>query len=148
MPSSLKVLLSVFVLLMGVSGARAQSNDYLKHRKFFDVCSIKKQCSECHSCGQNRYIVKLQNNDKNKNIKSISYKFYSPVFNKIIEKDAKITGDRIEARKTGYAYVCVLDVRHWIFSKVEYEDGSVENFTISERLQNFLQEADECDCND
>jgi hypothetical protein len=92
--------------------------------------------------------MKVQNNSKVKSIKSIHYKFYSPVFNKVLEKEAKITGDRIEPRQLGIVYVCVLDVRHWIISKVEYEDGSAETFTITERLENFIQEADESDCND
>ena len=145
--SSLRMLLCIFICLMSVCGVRAQDNDYLKHRKFFDICSIKKQCFGCHECNQERYTVKLQNNTS-RNIKSIYYKFYSPVFNKIIEKEAKISGDRIESKRLGTAYVCVLDVRHWIFSKILYEDGSTETFTIKERLENFIQEADESDCND
>ncbi len=145
--SSMRMLLCAFTLLMSVPSSYAQDNDYLKHRKFFDICSIKKQCFGCHECKQDRYTVKLQNNTS-KNIKSIYYKFYSPVFNKIIEKEAKITGDRIEGKRLGTAYVCVLDVSHWIVSKIVYEDESTETFTITERLENFIQEADESDCND
>lgn len=145
--SKLRMLLCVFVLFFAFTSAHAQDNDYLKHRKFFDICSIKKQCFGCHECNQDRYSVRLLNNTS-KNIKSIHYKFYSPVFNKIIEKEAKITGDRIEGKRQATVYVCVLDVRHWIFSKVEYEDGSIENFTIKDRLENFIQEPDESDCND
>ncbi len=148
MPSCFKFLFSVCLLVLSCSATYAQDNDYLKHRKFFDICSIKKDCYGCNGCGQERYKVKLQNNSKTKSIKHIYCKFYSPVFNKVLEKEAKIAGDRIEAKQLGTVYVCVLDVRHWIISKIEFEDGSSETFTITERLENFIQEADESDCND
>lgn len=143
----IKMLLFVCALLIGNSRIYAQDNDFLKHRKFFDICSIKKQCEHCYTCDQLRYIVKI-NNKENKKIKNIWYKFYSPVFNGVLEKEAKIEGDKIEARQIGQFYVCVRDVKHWIVSKIVYADGSVIYFSIKDRLENFIQEPDECDCND
>lgn len=142
-----KVFLLVTMFIAGNTALRAQDMDYLRHRKAFDICSIKKQCSECYTCNQNRYMVKI-NNVADKKIKGVYYKFYSPVFNKILEKEAKIQGDKIEAKKIGNVYVCVLDGRHWIFSKIVYADDSQVTFTLKDRMENYLQEPDECDCND
>ena len=142
-----KFLLLLVLVSIVNSGLFAQDMDYLKHRKSFDICSIKKQCSECYSCGQNRYITKIQNKT-DKKIKNVYYKFYSPVFNTIVEKEAIIKGDKIGPKEIGYFYVCLLDVRHWIVSKIVYADGTSTTFTLHERMENFLQEPDECDCND
>jgi hypothetical protein len=139
------------VLLAGVfsclSKVHAQDMDFLKHRKVFDICSIKKNCEHCFSCDQLRYIVKV-NNKQDKKITHVYYKFYSPVFNKVLEKEAKVVGDKIGAKEIGQFYVCVFNVRHWIVSKIEYGDGSTTTFMLKDRLDNFFQEADECDCND
>ncbi len=147
MPSSLKTLLFAVLFLLTGRAVYAQDNDYLKHRKSFDICSIKKQCSECYECNQNRYVVKIENKS-DKKIKHVFYKFYSPVFNKVLEKEAKVSGDKIPGRQTGMVYVCVLDVRHWIFSRIVYSDESSVTFTLHDRYENFVQEPDECDCND
>lgn len=139
------LFLSLFLVV--ASALSAQDMDYLKHRKSFDICSIKRQCSDCNSCGQERYIVKIQNKT-DKKIVGIYYKFYSPVFNKILEKEAKIEGNKLNGKEIGLVYVCVLDGTHWIFSKIEYSDETSTTFTLHDRMENFLQEADECDCND
>jgi hypothetical protein len=143
----LRFALFLSLFLVVASGLYAQDMDYLKHRKSFDICSIKRQCSDCNSCGQDRYIVKIQNKT-DKKIVGVYYKFYSPVFNKIIEKEAKIEGSKLNGKEIGLLYVCVLDGRHWIFSKVEYADETSTTFTLHDRMENYLQEADECDCND
>ncbi len=143
----LKSLLLIFLFSVISSGLFAQDNDYLKHRKFFDICSIKKQCSECYSCGQDRYIVKILNKS-DKKINNVFIKFYSPVFNKIVEKELKIQGNKIDAKSIGIVYACVLDVRHWVFSKIVYADESIVTFTLHDRMENYLQEPDECECNE
>lgn len=137
-----------FVVLISVISTClfAQDADYLKHRKSFDICSIKRQCADCYSCEKERCIVKIQNKS-DKQIARVYVKFYSPVFNKIVEKEAKIEGGKISPKGTGLLYVCVIDVRHWIFSKIEYTDESATTFTLHDRMESFLQEADECDCN-
>lgn len=147
MSYSLRFFLCVSLVLSGISGVLAQDNDYLKHRKFFDLCSIHKQCSECYTCEEQRYLVKIKNSEDRK-IKQVFYKFYSQTFNRILEREAKIEGDRIDIHQTGLLYVCVPDGRHWIFSKIVYDDDSATTFIIHDRMENFLQEPDECDCND
>jgi len=147
MLSRLKFLLFVPLLFISMAGLRAQSQDYLKHRKVFDVCSIKKQCRECYTCEQQRYVVKIKNNE-DKKITSVSYKFYSTVFNSTIEKDAKIEGNLILPQEVGYLYVCAPSGDHWIISNIIYEDGSSEAFSLKDPLAEFLQDADDCDCND
>jgi hypothetical protein len=143
----LKMLLLASLFLISKPALFAQDNDFLRHRKFFDICSIKKQCEHCNTCDQQRVIVKI-NNKENKKISNVWYKFYSPVFNRILEKEAKIVGDKIEAKQIGQFYVCVRDVHHWIVSKIVYADESVITFSIKDRIENFIQEPDECDCND
>ena len=130
-----------------VSGSNAQDNDYLKHRKVFDLCSFHKQCSECYTCNERRYLVKIRNN-ADKKITAVYYKFYSQTFNKIIEKEGKIEGNKIDFHQNGLFYICVPDGRHWIVSKIVYADESFVNFKLQERMEQFLQEPDECDCND
>ncbi len=147
MSSSLRFLLFIPLLFLCVSGLQAQDSDYLKHRKVFDLCSIHKQCSECYTCNDSRYLIKIKNN-QDKRIKAVYYKFYSSTFNKIIEKEAKIEGNRIDVHQTGLFYVCVPDVRHWIISKIVYFDETSVTYKIQDRMENFIQEPDECDCND
>jgi len=139
-------LLLVCLFLLGPA-VHAQDMDYLKHRKVFDLCSMKRQCFDCNSCGEERYLVKIKNSADRK-ITQVFYKFYSQPFNRILEKEAKIEGNKIDAKQTGLLYVCVLDGRHWIISRIVYDDGSSQSFIVHERLENFLQEPDECDCND
>jgi hypothetical protein len=148
MLSSLKALFFVLVLSLSFSAVKAQDFDFLKHRKQFDICSIKKQCSECYTCDEERYDVKIKNKMNNK-VTGVSYKFYSEVFNKIITKEAKIQGNKIDENAIGTFYICVprgAD-EHWIISEVAYADGSTNNYTLHDRLGNFIQEPDECDCN-
>ena len=141
------VCLLVSLFLLSSSASFAGDNDYLRHNKFFYLCSFKRQCTDCYNCGKERYIVKIQNRT-DKKIKTISYTFYSSVYNKLLTKEAKLEGDRIDARSIANLYICVPEGLHWYISEIVYADGSSENFTLHERMENFTQEPDECDCND
>ncbi|MCW3123369.1 MAG: hypothetical protein JWQ38_2861 [Flavipsychrobacter sp.] len=145
--SSFKALLLAPLFLLTTGGAKAQETDYLRHGKVFDLCSYKYECSNCNNCGKQRFKVKI-NNKSNLAIKNISYVFYSAVFNKVLTKPATIKADRINAREIGYAYICIPEGGHWAISELEYADGSKMKFVVHERLENFIQEPDECDCND
>jgi len=147
MLSKLKFLLFISVFCIGTSSVRAQSNDYLRHRKIFDLCSFKRECSNCYECGKQRYIVKI-NNKETKAIKKISYSFYSDVYNKILTKEATIKGDRIDPKQIGIFHICVPMGDHWAITEIVYADESAYKFIVRERMENFLQEPDECDCND
>ena len=147
MLSRFSVFFLVSVVLFSNSASYAGDNDYLRHNKFFYLCSFHRECSDCNSCGKDRLLVKIQNRE-NKKIKNISYTFYSSVFNKLLTKDAKIEGGRIDPNAIGQLYICVPEGLHWCISKIDYEDGSSESFTLHDRMENFTQEPDECDCND
>jgi hypothetical protein len=147
MPTRIKALFILPLFLLFASVLQAQDSDYLKHGKAFCICSFWRECTLCSSCDKDRYEVKLDNH-ADKRIKSVSYKFYSAVFNRILERDAKIEGDRIEKHQTGKIHICIPDGTHWIISKVVYDDDSAITFTLHGRMENFLQEPDECDCND
>jgi len=147
MPSRIKILLFLPLFLLCTSVLQAQDVDYLKHGKTFCLCSFKRECTLCSGCDKDRFEVKIDNH-ADKRIKSVYYKFYSAVFNRILEREAKIEGDRIEKHLTGKLHICIPDGSHWIISKVVYDDGSATTFILHERMENFLQEPDECDCND
>ncbi len=147
MLSRLRVLLCVTFLFLSVSASQAGENDFLRHNKFFYICSIKRECTNCFDCGKQRYNVKIQNR-LDKKIKSVTYCFYSDVYNKLLTKEAKIEGDRIDPHGIGHFYICVPEGMHWTITEMTYTDGSSETFKLNERLQNFTQEPDECDCND
>lgn len=152
MLSRLKFLLFVPLFLLSIASANAQDIDYLKHGKTFDLCSFKKQCSECYTCTENRYMVKIKNKG-DKKIKSVSYKFYSEVFNRVIEKEAKVQGNEIDPGQVGLFYICVPQGNHWVISKLVYiapsfGDDIEVNFVLHDRLESFIQEPDECECND
>ena len=147
MLSRFSVLLSVTILLFSSTGSFAGDNDYLRHNKFFYLCSFKRECTNCSECGKDRYNVKIQNR-VDKKIKSVSYTFYSSVYNKLLTKDAVIEGQRIDPRAIGILYICSPEGLHWCISEIMYADGTSEHFTLHDRMETFLQEPDECDCND
>jgi hypothetical protein len=147
MSARLKNLLLLPLLLLSIIGyAQETKMDYLKHGKTFNLCSFKRQCAHCFECEQQRFDVKIKN-VSDKKITRIHYKFYSEVFNKIIEKEAKIQTNVIDKKNVAVLYICVPIGDHWIISNIEYEDGSSVKFTLSDRLESFLQEPDECECN-
>ena len=140
-------LLIASIFLFNTPALHAQETDYMKHGKIFCLCSFKKTCSECYECDKNRYQVKIENH-VNKQIKKVHYQYYSDVFNRIMEKEAKIEGKIIDPRITGLMHICVPHGQHWIISRITYEDGSENKFILRERFETFKQEPDECDCND
>jgi hypothetical protein len=139
-------LLLLLPLVFLFNTVRAQDQDYLKHGKTFNLCWFKPECVKCNMCEKKRYHVKIRNN-ADKKITGVSVKFYSDVFNRILEKDAKVAADVILPKQIGYLYICIPDESHWIISKITYDDGTTATFTLHDRMDNFLQEADECDCN-
>ena len=141
--SSILVIIS---FLFASPSLRAQDNDYLRHGKVFCLCSFKKECNNCYSCDKDRYQVKMENK-LDKKITKISYKFYSEVKNRILEKEAKIEGNIIDPKHVGLFYICVPPGLHWVISEIDYADGSSNTFTLKDRMDSFVQEADECDCN-
>lgn len=149
MSLNLKSFLFIPLLLLSAIGYAQDSKatDYLKHGKIFNLCSFKRQCAHCFECEQQRFDVKIKNLS-DKKITKIHYKFYSEVFNKIIEKEAKIQGDVIDRSNIAILYICVPIGDHWIISGIDYADGSSVKFTLQERLERFLQEPDECECNE
>ena len=148
MLSSLKilVLLPLFLLCRPVLHAQElQDNDYLRHTKVFCLCSFEKECSGCYDCGKQKFVVKIKNRT-DKKIKRISYVFYSDVFNRILNKDAKMDGD-IDPKAIGRLYVCIPNGKHWAISEIEYDDATTSKFVVKDRLDGFEQEPDECECN-
>lgn len=144
----IKVLLFVPLFLLSNAVLHAQDKqDYFKHRKTFDLCSFHRECSDCYSCGKQRYIVKVKNNT-DKKIKKISYVFYSDVYNRILTKEAQLKGDVIDKQDIGLLYICVPEGSHWAISEIVYTDDSKADFVVHDRMENFIQEPDECDCND
>lgn len=147
MLSRLKILLFIPLFLLGRPALFAQDNDYMKHGKVFDLCSFKKTCFDCFNCNKNKVSVKIKNK-VNKKITKISYVYYSQVYNKILTKEAQIQGEVIDFNTIGYLTICVPDMRHWAISELTYEDGTSNKYKVMDRLETFLQEPDECDCND
>ncbi len=147
MLSRLRILLFVPLFFLSFSHSHAQDIDYLRHNKIFYLCSFKKECSECYDCGKQRFRVKIKNN-VNKKIKEVHYKFYSEVYNRVLTKEAKVEGNTIDYKQLGLLYICVPVGSHWIISEIVYDDESKNTFTLHDRLETFIQEPDECDCND
>ncbi len=142
----LRILLIV-LLMSPVFVTHAQDKDYLKHGKDFCLCTYKRVCYDCWECSKDRYELKFHNKS-DKKVKKISYMFYSEVYNKILEKDAKIQGNVIDRNHIALVYICLPQGEHWIISEVEYTDGTKNTYRIKERMENFIQEPDECDCNE
>ena len=147
MLSRLRFFLFVTLILWGAVATRAQDNDYLKHGKIFCLCSFKLECSYCRECNNERYAVKL-NNNLDKKITDVFYTYYSEPYNKIMEKEGKMETDEIQGGQTGIVHICVPNGRNWIISKIVYADGTSNKFVLHDRMENFHQDADECDCND
>ena len=140
----LKFLYFIPFLLLTVFAATAQETDYLKHGKIFKICSIKAECSDCYSCYRERFLLHVQNNS-DKRIKTIYYKYHSFLYNRDIRSEAKLEVP-IDKHQSGIVHVCVNDKLHWRISGIVYEDGSTASFSLADPLATFVQEADE-DCN-
>jgi hypothetical protein len=143
----LRFLLFVPLFILSGIAVHAQDNDYLKHGKVFCLCSFHLDCSYCKDCNNERYAVKI-NNNLDKKITRVFYTYYSEPYNQIFEKEGKMETDEIQGRQTGIVHICVPNGLNWIISKIVYADGSTNAFTLHERMENFHQDPDECDCND
>ena len=147
MPLRLKLLFFVALLFVCRTGVSAQDVDYLKHGKIFNYCSFKLNCDACYTCENNRYEIKIRNNE-NRKIKTVRYKYYSSVYNRIETKTAKIEGDVISEKQNVIVYICIPNINHWAISEIVYDDNSSVTFTVHGHLQDFMQEPDECDCDE
>lgn len=124
----------------------AQSMDYLRHNKTFNLCSYERECSGCYDCNMQRYNVKVKNL-VDKNIKQVTYQYFSETRRKVLTKVAVINNGKIEYNQIGYLTMCLPNGLHWAITEILYEDDSKVTFEVKERLDQFLQEPDECDCN-
>ncbi|WP_133162532.1 hypothetical protein [Flavipsychrobacter stenotrophus] len=139
-------LLLFVPIFLFCSSVFAGDHNYFQHKKIFYLCSIQKECFYCESCSKEMYKIKIKNN-VDKKIKSIFYQYYSPVYKKVITKEAVIEGDQIESQNIGLLYICVQNKLHWAISKIVYADDTDETFLVEGPLKKFHQDADECDCN-
>lgn len=137
-------ILGIFLSISNT--VNAQDLNYNTHKKYFFLCSYKKECSNCESCTKEVYRVKIKNNT-DKKIKSIYYQFYSPVYEKNITREAVIEGDQVEKNDIGYLSICVRNKIHWAITKIVYTDDSEVTFVVDGPLKTYIQEPDECSCN-
>jgi hypothetical protein len=93
-----------------------------------------------------RYNVKVKNL-VDKNIKQVTYQYFSETRRKVSTKVAVINNGKIEYNQIGYLTMCLPNGLHWAITEILYEDDSKATFEVKERLDQFLQEPDECDCN-
>ncbi len=146
----MKIRIGLLLLLSGLffshTQLSAQSMDYLRHNKTFNLCSYERECSGCYDCNMQRYNVKVKNL-VDKNIKQVTYQYFSETRRKVSTKVAVINNGKIEYNKIGYLTMCLPNGLHWAITEILYEDDSKATFEVKERLDQFLQEPDECDCN-
>ena len=146
----MKIRIGLLLLLSGLffshTQLSAQSMDYLRHNKTFNLCSYERECSGCYDCNMQRYKVKVKNL-VDKNIKQVTYQYFSETRRKVSTKVAVINNGKIEFNQIGYLTMCLPNGLHWAITEILYEDDSKATFEVKERLDQFLQEADECDCN-
>jgi hypothetical protein len=146
MASLIRIMLITVLFSLAYNFSGAQETDYLRHGKIFNFCSQKHVCAGCYTCENNRYEIKIRNN-QDKKITAVRYKLYSSLYNHLETKEAKIEGSAINAQQTGILYICVSDIRHWYISEITYDDGTAATFGLHGGVNNFFQEPDECDCN-
>jgi hypothetical protein len=146
----MKIRIGLLLLLSGLffshTQLSAQSMDYLRHNKTFNLCSYERECSGCYDCNMQRYNVKVKNL-VDKNIKQVTYQYFSETRRKVSTKVAVINNGKIEYNQIGYLTMCLPNGLHWAITEILYEDDSKATFEVKERLDQFLQEPDECDCN-
>ncbi len=146
MLTRMRILLLLTVSVLFAARSDAQSIDYLRHKKMFYLCSFKLDCSGCYDCNMQKYTLRIKNRVE-KQIKSISYVYYSRSQNKVVEKQGRIVGDVIDYNQVALVDVCLPNGRNWAISELVYEDDTKVDFVVKDRLSRFYQEADECDCN-
>ena len=146
----MKIRIGILLLLSGLffshTQLSAQSMDYLRHNKTFNLCSYERECSGCYDCNMQRYNVKVKNL-VDKNIKQVTYQYFSETRRKVLTKVAVINNGKIEYNQIGYLTMCLPNGLHWAITEILYEDDNKVTFEVKERLDQFLQEPDECDCN-
>lgn len=141
-----RIFIIIFLLTGFVSRLQAQSIDYLRHNKTFYLCDYKLDCAGCYDCQMSKFTVKIKNLSEKK-IKGVSYVYYSRTFNKVMTKHATMVSTLIDPKQVGVMYMCLPNGKHWAISEIEYDDDSKVSFVVKDRLMDFVQEADECDCN-
>lgn len=141
-----KFLILLCATAVSFSSVRAQSIDYLRHNKYFYLCGYERDCSGCYDCEMQKHTVRIKNRSE-KQIKQISYVYYSAPRNKVVTKQATIIGSVIDNNQVGVLNICIPNGLHWAISEVVYTDDSKVAFVVKDRLDEFVQEADECDCN-
>ena len=146
MAGRFSILLFIPLLLLGSLCAKGEDLNYNLHKKYFDLCSYKKECENCESCNREMYKVKIKNKS-DKKIKSIFYQYYSPVYQKDITKEAVLQGDQVEKNDIGFLFICVRNGVHWAITKLVYDDDSSVSFVVDSPLRTWEQEPDECPCN-
>ncbi len=146
MAGRLSTLLFIPIFLLCSLFASGEDYSYNIHKKYFNLCSYKKECVGCESCPREMYKVKIKN-VTDKKIKNIYYQYYSPLYQKVMTKEAVIEGDRVEKNDIGYLFICVKNNLHWAISKIVYEDNSDVSFVVDGPLRSYHQEPDECPCN-
>jgi hypothetical protein len=140
------LLLFMCVSFLFSAKSNAQTIDYLRHNKTFYLCEYERECSGCYDCDQQKFTVKIKNLVE-KQIKSVSYVYFSGPRNAVVTREATIVGSVIDYKQVGFLNVCLPNGIHWAISEIVYEDDSKINFIVKDRLEDFIQEPDECDCN-
>lgn len=140
------VMFILGLFLTGSLSVHAQDQNYNNHKKYFYLCSYKKECSGCESCTKEMYRVKIKNN-LDKKIRNVYYQYYSPVYQKDITREAVIEGDQVEKNDIGYLSICVRNKIHWAITKIVYDDNSEVTFVVDGPMKSYIQEPDECSCN-
>ena len=146
MAGRLSLLLFIPLFLLASICVSGEDYSYNIHKKYFNLCSYKKECVDCESCTRELYKVKIKNTT-DKKIKSIYYQYYSPLYDKVVTKEAVIEGDQIDKNDIGHLFICVKNSVHWAISKIVYEDHSDVSFVVDGPLRSYIQEPDECPCN-
>src|ERR1700741_183133 len=77
----------VFITVFGSAYAQKEPMDYLRHMKYFNLCSMKKECSNCYSCSAQKVKLKIKNMS-DKEITHITYTYYSEVYKHLMIKEA------------------------------------------------------------
>lgn len=141
-----KFLILLCASAISFSSLHAQSMDYLRHNKFFYLCGFERDCSGCYDCEMQKHTVRIKNR-ADQQIKQVSYVYYSAPRNTVVTKQATIIGSVIDHNQVGVLNICIPNGLHWAISEVVYADDSKVSFVVKDRLDEFIQEADECDCN-
>jgi len=146
MLTRMRVLFLLSISFFCLAKSNAQSIDYLRHNKIFNLCDFERDCSGCYDCDMQKYTVRIKNL-VDKKIKKVSYVYFSTARNTIVTKQATIIGSVIDFKQVGVLNLCMPNGLHWAITEIAYDDDSKNSFVVKDRLEDFIQEADECDCN-